>query len=87
MLIEIIGDLPIESNNHKFLATFHSGTPSIIDTMKLMLPFRIIARMSNKIPLNIFGSRFLKIYFLDILFSGVHLLRTLFIFRLEKVLG
>ena len=31
-----------------------------------------------------FGSRFLKIYFLDILFSEVHLLRTLFIFRLDK---
>ena len=33
-----------------------------------------------------FDSRFLKIYFLDILFDRGHLLRTLFIFRLEKIL-
>ena len=29
---------------------------------------------------------FFKTYFLDIFFSGAHLLRTLLIFRLEKVL-
>ena len=29
---------------------------------------------------------FFKTYFLDILFSRAHFLRTLFIFRLEKVL-
>ena len=42
MLIEIIGDLPIESSNHKFLARFHSGTPSIIDTMRLMSLFELL---------------------------------------------
>ena len=34
----------------------------------------------------ILGGRFFKTYFLDILFSGAYLLRTLSIFRLEKVL-
>ena len=32
------------------------------------------------------GSRFLKTYFLDILSSIAHLLRTLFIFKLDEVL-
>ena len=86
MLIEIIGDLPVESNNHNFLATLHSGTPSIISTMRIMSLFWIIAGTSNRIPPNMFCSRFFKIYFLDILFGRVHLLRILFIFRLEKVL-
>ena len=57
MLIEIIVDLPVESNNHKLLATFHSNTPSIIDTMRLMSLFGVIAQTSNRIPLNMFGSR------------------------------
>ena len=35
---------------------------------------------------SILGSRFFKTYFLDILFGRAHLLRTFFIFRLEKVL-
>ena len=33
---------------------------------------------------SIFSSRFLKTCFLDILFSRAHILRTLFIFRLEN---
>ena len=57
MLLEIIDDLPVESNDHKLLATFHSGTPSIIDTMRLMSLFRIIAQTSNRIPPDMFGSR------------------------------
>ena len=51
-----------------------------------MLLRLIIARTFNRIPLTMFGSRFFKMYFLDILFSRGHLLGTLFIFRLEKFL-
>ena len=54
MLQEIIGDHPVESNNHKFLAIFPSGTSSIIDTMRLMPLFLIIAGTSIRIPLKNF---------------------------------
>ena len=57
MLQEIIGDLPIDSNNDKFLTKFYSGTSRIIDTMMLMsffelllehlLEFLLIARKSR----------------------------------------
>ena len=40
LLQEIIGDLPIVSNNDRFLAKFHSGTLRIIDTMRLMPLFQ-----------------------------------------------
>ena len=36
--------------------------------------------------ISILDNRFLNTYFLDILFSRAHILRTLFIFRLAKVL-
>ena len=52
---EIIGDLPVESISHKFLAKFHSGTSSIIDTMRLISLFWISARTSIRIPLNNFA--------------------------------
>ena len=39
MLIEIIGDIPVESNNHKFLARFYSDRRGIIDTMRLISLF------------------------------------------------
>ena len=39
MLIKINSDFAVETNNHKFLANFHSSTPSIIDTMRLMSLF------------------------------------------------
>ena len=38
-LKEIIGDLPIVSNNDKLLAKLNSGTLRIIDTMRLMSLF------------------------------------------------
>ena len=39
MLKEIVGDLPVVSNNHRLLAKFHSGTLRIMDTMRLMSLF------------------------------------------------
>ena len=33
--------------------------------------------------ISIFGNRFLKIYFHDILLNRAHILRTIFIFKLE----
>ena len=42
MLGEIIGDLPIVHDNHKFLAKFHSGTLRITDAMRLISLFSVI---------------------------------------------
>ena len=85
MLIEIIGDRQVDSNITSFMQKFSLWYTSIINTIRLMSLFLIIARTFNRIPLTMFGSRFLKIYFLDIFFSRGHLLGTLFIFRPEKV--
>ena len=87
MLIEIIGELPVDSNITSFLQNFILVHQEYINTIRLMSHFLIIARTFNRIPLTMFGSRFLKIYFLDIFFSRCHLLGTflIFIFTLEKV--
>ena len=42
MLREIIGDLPIVPDNHKFLAKFHSGILRITDPMRLMSLFQLL---------------------------------------------
>ena len=44
MLEEIIGDLPVASNIHKFLGKFHSGTLRFVDTMRLISLFSVIGR-------------------------------------------
>ena len=41
MLQKLIGDVLVVSNNDKLLAKFHSGTFSIMDTMKLMSLIRV----------------------------------------------
>ena len=56
MLQEIIGDLPVVTDNNKFLAKFHSGTLRTTDTMRLMSLFKIIVRTSVGICLNISSS-------------------------------
>ena len=38
---EIIGDLPVVSDNYKFLGKFHSGTLRIMDTMRIMSHFQL----------------------------------------------
>ena len=81
MLIGIDGNLPVITS---FLQ--HFILVPIIDTMRLMSFFGIIAQTCDKIPLNMFGSRFLKIYLLNILFSRFNLFRTLFMFKVDKVL-
>ena len=48
--------------------------------------FECSARNCNIPSLVSLAVGFFKTYFLDILFSRAHLLKTLFIFRLEKVL-
>ena len=45
-------DLPVVSNSHKLLAEFHSGTLRIMDTMRLISLFSIIARAPIEVPLN-----------------------------------
>ena len=42
MLLEIIGDLPIVLDNHKFLAKFHSSILRITDPMRLMSLFQLL---------------------------------------------
>ena len=55
MLWEIIGDLPIVPNNHKFLAKFHSDILRITDPMRLMSLFSIITWTSIRICLKCFS--------------------------------
>ena len=53
MLEEIIGDLSVVSNNHKFPRKFHSGTLRIVDTMRLMsLFFQLMLKHLLEFVLN-----------------------------------
>ena len=50
MLEEIIGDFPLGSNNNKLLAKFCSGKLRMMDTIRLIWLFLVIARTSIGIP-------------------------------------
>ena len=60
MLREIIGDLPIVPNNHKFLAKFHSGTLRITDPMRLMSLFQLFLEHLVEFVLSLSKFRFLS---------------------------
>ena len=55
----LLGDLPAVSNNDQLLAKFHSGILGIIDNMRLMLFFGIIANeyLSENFHLKLCGVR------------------------------
>ena len=53
ILQEIMGDPPVVTMDHKLPAQFHSGTLKIMDTMRLMSLFWIIAKTPIGIRLKV----------------------------------